>query len=93
MQVTAAPELNNQEKVLFPSLTANLGLILSPLKGVIISNSFLQVAKEIVHKLRINFGMTLAACRRGVIRLMRENPAAVPVDLLHFDHHCWSHTL
>ncbi len=48
MQVTAAPVSNSQEKVLSPALTANLGLILSPLKGVIISNSLLQVAIEMV---------------------------------------------
>jgi hypothetical protein len=93
MQVTAAPVSNNQEKVLFPALSASLGLILSPLKGVIISNSLLQDAMEIVHKLRINCGMTLGAWMRGVIRLMSENLAAVPVDLFHFDHCCWSHTL
>jgi hypothetical protein len=78
MQVTAAPVSNSHEKVLYPALTTNLGLILSPLKGVIISNSFLQVAIEMVHKLRINCGMTLGAWMRGVIRLFNENPAAVP---------------
>jgi hypothetical protein len=65
MQVTAAPLSNNQEKVLFPALTANLDLILSPLKGVIFSNCLLQVAIEIVHELRINCGMTLGAWMRG----------------------------
>jgi hypothetical protein len=95
MQVTAAPVSNNHEKVLFPALTAILGLILSPLKGIIISNSLLHVAIEIVHKLRINCGMTLGAWMRGVIRLFKENPAAVPVDLFHVVHCCccWSHTL
>jgi hypothetical protein len=88
MQVTAAPVLNNKEKVLFPP---HLGLNLSPLKGVIITNSLLQVAMEIVHKLRINCRMMLGACMRDVISLMREKPAAVPVDLFHFDHCCWSH--
>ncbi len=73
MQVTAAPESNSHEKVLSPALTANLGLILSPLKGVMISNSLLQVAMEIVHKLRVNCGMTLGAWMRGVIRLFNEN--------------------
>jgi hypothetical protein len=91
MQVTAAPVSKSQEKVLSPALTANLGLILSPLKGVIISNSLLQVAMEMVHKLRINCGMTLGAWMRGVIRLFNEKPAAVPVDLF-LDCH-WSHTL
>jgi hypothetical protein len=92
MQVTAAPVLNNQGKVLFPALTANLALILSPLKGVIISNHLLQVAMEIVHKLRINCGMMIGACMRGVIRLRSKNPAAVPVDLFHFYLHCWKRT-
>ncbi len=86
MQVRAAPVSNNQQKVLVPALTANLGLILSPLKGIIISNSLLEVAIEIVHKLTINCGMMLGAWMRGVIRLMSKNPAAVPVDLFHFDH-------
>jgi hypothetical protein len=36
---------------------------------------------EMVHKLRINCGMTLGAWMRGVIRLFNEKPAAVPVDL------------
>jgi hypothetical protein len=87
MQVTAALVSNNQEKVLFPALTANFGLILSPLKGVKISNSLLQVEIEIVPKLIINCGMTLGAWIR-VIRLIRENPAAVHVDLFHFVHCC-----
>ncbi len=47
MQVTAAPVSNSQEKVLSPALTANLGLILSPLKGVIISNSLLPEFKQL----------------------------------------------
>ena len=69
MQVTAAPVSNNQEKVLFPALMANLGLILSPLRGIIISKSSLQVPIEIVHKLRIYCEMKLGAWMRGVIRL------------------------
>jgi len=81
MQVTAALVSNSHEKVLFPALTDNLGLILSPLKGIIISNSLLQVAMEMVHKLRINCGMMLRAWMRGVIRLFNEKLAAVPVDL------------
>jgi len=48
---------------------------------------------EIIHKLRINCGMTLGDWMRGVIRLISENPAAVPVDLFLVDHCCWSHTL
>jgi hypothetical protein len=89
MQVTAAPVSNNQEKVLFPAQTAKLGMILTPLKGIIISNSLLQVAMEIVRKLRINCGMMVGAWMRGFMRLMSENPAAVPVDLFHFVHLCW----
>jgi hypothetical protein len=81
MQVTAAPVSNSHEKVLYPALMANLGLILSPLKAGIISNSLLQVAIEIVHKLRINCGMTLGAWMTGGIRLFSEKLAAVPVDL------------
>jgi hypothetical protein len=38
----------------------------------------LQVAIEMVHKLRINCGMMLGAWMRGVIRLFNEKPAAVP---------------
>jgi len=68
MQVTAAPVSNNQEKVLFPTFTTRLGLILSPM----ISNSFLHVAIEMVHKLRINCGMMLGAWMSGVIRLFKE---------------------
>jgi hypothetical protein len=81
MQVKAAPVSKSHDKVLSPALTANLGLILSPLKGVIISNSLLQVAMEIVHKLRINCGMMLGAWMRGVNRLFNEKLAAVPIDL------------
>jgi hypothetical protein len=81
MQVSAAPVSNSHEKVFSAALTVTLGLILSPLKGIIISNSLLQVAIEIVHKLRINCGMTLGAWMRGIIRLFTEKPAAVPVDL------------
>jgi hypothetical protein len=43
----------------------------------------LQVAIEMVHKLRINCGMTLGAWMRGVIRLFNENPAAVPGSANH----------
>jgi hypothetical protein len=91
MQVTAAPVSNSHEKVLSPALTANLGLILSSLKGIMNSNSLLQVAIEIVHKLRIKCGMMLGAWMRGVIRLLNETPAAIPVDL--FLDFCLSHTL
>ncbi len=45
--------------------------------------SLLQVALEMVHKLRNNCGMTLGAWVRGVIRLFNENPAAVPGSANH----------
>jgi hypothetical protein len=45
--------------VLFPALTNWLGLILSTLKGDMISKNSLQVAMDTKHKLKINFGMTL----------------------------------
>jgi hypothetical protein len=54
IRVIAAPVSNNNEKVLFPTLTFNCGLILSPLKGAIISNSLLQVAMGTEQKLRIS---------------------------------------
>jgi hypothetical protein len=95
MQVTAAPVSNSHEKVFFPALTSNLGLILSPLKSFIISNILLHVVMEMVHKLRINCGMMLGVWIRGVIRLFREKPAAAPEDLFPAVHccHCLSHTL
>jgi hypothetical protein len=46
----------------------------------------MQVVIEIVHKLRINCGMTLGAWMRGVIRLFSENPGAVPENLCLADH-------
>jgi hypothetical protein len=52
--------LNGNEKVFSPALTFNLGLSLS-LFGVITSNSLLQVAMEIEHKLRMSCGMALEA--------------------------------
>jgi hypothetical protein len=61
MQVTAAPVSKSCEKVLFPALTISLGLILSPLKGIIISKSLLHVAIEIVHRFKINLAMLLGA--------------------------------
>jgi hypothetical protein len=74
MQVTAAPASNSHEKFFFPALTSNLGLILSPLKGFIISNILLHVVMEMVHKLRINCGMMLGVWMRGVIRIYIEDP-------------------
>jgi hypothetical protein len=61
MQVTAAPVSKSCEKVLFPALTVSLGLILSPLKGTIISKHLLHVAFEIVHRLKISCAMLLGA--------------------------------
>jgi hypothetical protein len=43
----------SHENLFVAALTICLGLILSPLKGVIISKSLLQVAIEIVHGLKI----------------------------------------
>jgi hypothetical protein len=54
MQVTMAAVSNSLEKVLLPALTFNLGLILSPLKGVMISKSLLQVDMDTTHKLKIS---------------------------------------
>jgi hypothetical protein len=61
MQVTIVPVSNNHEKVLLPPFTVTLGLILSPLKGIIICNDLLQVALETVHKLKMSCGMLLGA--------------------------------
>ncbi len=96
MQMTAAPVSNNHESY-FPFWHVSLGLILSPLKGIMISKSILQVAIVIVHKLRINWGMMLGVCMRGwgVIKLINENPTAVPFSRFHFwvTVFCPSHTL
>jgi hypothetical protein len=70
MHITAAPVSNNQEKVLSAVLSVILGLILSPLKGVIISKSLLQVAMGTVHKLTINCGTSFGAWMRGIIQLI-----------------------
>jgi hypothetical protein len=82
MQVTAAQVSNNHESFI-SYFYLSLCLILSPLKGVI-SNSLLQVAIEMVHKLRINYGMMLGVWMMGVIRIMSENPTAVPGVHFHF---------
>jgi hypothetical protein len=86
MQVTADPVSNNQEKVLIPSLTAGLNPILNPIKRRHNFKQFITGCNGNCNKLRINCGMMLGAWMRGAIRLMSENPAAVPVDLFHFDH-------
>ncbi len=65
------------------AFAVSLGLILSPLKGVIRSKNLLHVAMEIVHKFRINCGMTFGTFMRGAIRLFSENPAAVPGSVNH----------
>jgi hypothetical protein len=74
IQVMEAPVSNSHEKVLPPALAVSLGLILSPLKGVLRSKNLLHVAMEIVHKFRINFGMTLGAFMRGAMMLCHEKP-------------------
>jgi hypothetical protein len=74
IQVMEAPVLNNQEKVFPPAIAVSLGLILSPLKGIIRSKNLLHVAIEIVHKFKINCGMTCAAYMRGVMMLFSEKP-------------------
>ena len=52
IQVTEAPVSNSHEKVFPPAMAVNLGLILSPLKGVIRSKNLLHVAIEIVQKIQ-----------------------------------------
>ena len=74
IQVTEAPVSNSQEKVFPPAIAVTLGLILSPLKGVIRSKNLLHVAIEIVHKFKINCGMTCGAYMRGVMMLFSEKP-------------------
>ncbi len=60
--------------VLFPALTNWLGLILSTLKGDMISKNSLQVAMDTKQKLKINFGMALGVWMWGIIKLIRDNP-------------------
>ncbi len=74
IQVMDAPVSNSQEKVFPPALAVSLGLILSPLKGVIRSKHLLHVAMESVHKFQINWGMTLGAFMRGAMALFDEKP-------------------
>jgi hypothetical protein len=54
MPVTAAPVSKSHEKVLVPALTISLGLIMSPLKGIMLSKSLLQVAIKIMQRLKLN---------------------------------------
>ncbi len=93
MQMTTVPVSKSHENVLFLALIVNLGLIFSPLKGVMISRSLFQVAIEIVHRLIISCGMMLGVCMRG-IKLSREKPAGTPFVYSHFCHcFCPAHTL
>ncbi len=59
IQVTEAPVSKSYEKVFPPALAVTLGLTLSPLKGVIWLNILLQVAIEMAHKFKINWGMSM----------------------------------
>jgi hypothetical protein len=54
IQVTEAPVLKSHENVFPLALAVTLGLILSPLKGVIRLKILLHVAIEIVHKFKIS---------------------------------------
>ena len=72
------PVSNNHEKVCPPALA--VGLILSPLKGVIRSKNLLHIAMEIVHKFKINCGMTLGAFMRGAMTLFNEKPIQLHWD-------------
>jgi hypothetical protein len=83
IQVTEAPVSKSQEKVFPPALAVTLGLILSPLKGVIRLKILLHVAIEIVHKFKISFGMTLGAFMRGSMMLFIEKPHQ------HYWDHCF----
>jgi hypothetical protein len=74
IQVIEAPISNSHENYLPPPLAVSLGLILSALKDVIRSKNLLHVVMEIVHKLRINCGMTLGAFMRGAMMLFNEKP-------------------
>jgi hypothetical protein len=71
--VTAIPISESNGKVFAHSLTLSLGLILSPLKGVIILNNLLQVSIETEHKLRMSCGMMIRAFVKGVIKLFLAN--------------------
>ena len=80
IQVIDAPVSNSQEKVCPPTFAVSLGLILSPLKGVIRSKNLLHVAMEIVHKFRINCGMTFGTFMRGAMTLFNEKPIQLHWD-------------
>ncbi len=67
IQVMEAPVSNSHENVFPPAIAVTLGLILSPLKGVIWLKNLLHVAMEIVHKFKISCGMTLGAYMRGAM--------------------------
>jgi hypothetical protein len=68
IHVATAPVLNTHEKVLPPTITLTLGLILYPLNGVIRLKILLHVVIEMVHKFKTNWGMILGALKRGVMR-------------------------
>ncbi len=75
LQETASLVSNNQENVLSPAFTLNLGVILSPC--VITSNSLMQVTIETAHKLRIICGMTWGVVMRDAMKLCREKLAKI----------------
>ncbi len=72
MQVIATLMSKSQLNVLEPEVTLILGLILSPLEGILILQSLLQVAIEIAHKQIINCGITAGVWWRGSIKLDKE---------------------
>ena len=97
IQVIDAPVSNSQEKVCPPTLAVSLGRILSPLKGVIRSKHLLHIAMEIVHKFKINCGMTLGAFMRGAMTLFNEKPKQLHWDCSlvarYWGYHWWSSLL
>jgi len=97
IQVMEAPVSNNHENVFPPAMALTLGLILSPLKGVIWSKHLLHVAMEIVHKFKINCGMTLGAFMRGAMTLFNEKPIQLHWDCCfvarYWDYYWWSSLL
>ncbi len=97
IQVMEAPVSNGQEKVFPPALEVNLGLILSPLKGVIRSKKLLHVAMEIVHKFKISCRMTFGAFMRGAMMLFNEKPIHLHWDCCfvarYWGYHWWSSLL
>ncbi len=74
IQVIEAPVSKSQEKVCPPAFAVILGLTLSPLKGVISLKNSLHVVMEMVHKFKINCGMTLGAFMRVAMMLFTDKP-------------------